>query len=460
MAHSRSIRVKSVNPKSVGILGATFATPNLGVSALASGAIRCLHKRYPDAKLFFLDYEPEITKTVVEEDCELVVPMIQMRFSKRFWLKNNIVVLLLLAVFYRLLPIEFIRTLLKKRNRTFSAICDAELFTAVSGGDSFSDLYGLPRFLYVVLPQVLVLLLGKPLIQLPQTYGPFKGKIAGATARWIVTRSDRAFCRDFSSLNSMFSEKGQGSQPSNASFCYDMAFGIDSSAPAQLAIDGVDVEGREDGSLIGVNISGLLYREAGHKRSSFGIRANYRDTMLAVIDYFIREVDARVLLVPHVMGDEPGDESDLQVCREIYAELKDTYKGKIGVARGVYGPNEIRYIIGKCDFFTGSRMHACIAAWSQCIPAVAIAYSDKFLGVLNTIGVSSLAADARALTQQDLIDRLRAAFHARRETSTRLKAVIPDVRSTVHHMLFDTADESPNATQREKGSETVAAHAT
>jgi colanic acid/amylovoran biosynthesis protein WcaK/AmsJ len=443
------LQMKSNNPKSIAILGATFETPNLGVSALAAGAVRCLHKRFPDADLFFLDYEPPVVRPVVEEDTVLEVPLVQMRFSKRFWLSNNIVVLLLLAALYRLCLFKGLRAALTRRNSTFEKICNADLFTAVSGGDSFADLYGLPRFLYVCLPQILALLLGKPLVQLPQTYGPFKGTLARSIARFIVHHSACAFCRDFSSLNKLYGTSPSSARRSNAAFCYDMAFGIDSIAPQNLDVDGIDLTAPRERSLIGLNISGLLYREAGSSQSAFGIRSNYRATMLAAIDYFIAEENTTVLLVPHVFGYEANSESDLEASKEVFAELQNRYAGRIGLACGSYGPNEIRYLIGQCDFFTGSRMHACIAAWSQCIPAVAIAYSDKFLGVLETIGVESLAADARSLSQEQILAILRNAYRGRKGMHNRLNAVIPEVRSAVHHLLFDPSGSTVRGLEKE-----------
>ncbi|HWA96045.1 MAG TPA: polysaccharide pyruvyl transferase family protein [Terracidiphilus sp.] len=445
-------------PKSIGILGTTFETPNLGVSALAAGAVRCLHKRYPEAHLFFLDYEPEVTRTVMEADGPIAVPLIQMRFSKKFWLQNNIAVLLLLAAICRLLPFKSLRAAFMKRNRVFRTICEAEMFTAVSGGDSFSDLYGLPRFLYVSLPQILALVLRKPLIQLPQTYGPFRGSFARWTAQQIVRHSERAFCRDFTSLDKMFGADTGAPRPANAAFCYDMAFGIDNITPQSIDIDGIDIAAPRSGPLVGVNVSGLLYREACSNRNSFGIRSNYRTTVLTIIDFLITAGNATVLLVPHVFDMEAESESDLEVCKEIFAELESRYKGHIGIACGSYGPNEIRSIIGHCDFFTGSRMHACIAAWSQSIPAVAIAYSDKFLGVLNTIGVDSLAADARKLSQEELLETLKRGFRTREVTAAKLRSVIPDVRMAVHQMLFDHRETPEDAAEHATAREPVAVH--
>lgn len=435
---------------SIGILGATFETPNLGVSALASGAIRCLHQRYPGARIFFLDYEPAVTRKVIEDGKPLEVPLVNMRFSKRFWLRSNIVVLLLSAFISRLLPFHSVRSLLTKNNPTFRAVSEAELFVAVSGGDSFADLYGMPRFLYVALPQMLVLLLGKPLVQLPQTYGPFRGVLARFIARQIVGRSQRVFCRDRVSLDALMGPPQTAEQRGRRGFCYDMAFGIDSVRPEKIEIAGFELPAERDPNLAGVNVSGLLYREAGAGMSSFGIRSDYRETMKAIAEILITQENARVLLVPHVYSETHGSECDQQACEKIYAELAPKYPGRIGMVLGKYGPNEIRYIIGHCGFFTGSRMHACIAAWSQSIPAVAIAYSNKFRGILETISVPSLEADARKLSGEEIAATIREAFRSRAQLAQQLQAIMPGVRSTVHQLLFT------KNRQAEKAAATVA----
>ena len=54
-------------------------------------------------------------------------------------------------------------------------ISEVDIAVAVSGGDSFSDIYGLSRFFYVALPQLLITIMGKKLVFLPQTIGPLKG---------------------------------------------------------------------------------------------------------------------------------------------------------------------------------------------------------------------------------------------------------------------------------------------
>ena len=110
--------------------------------------------------------------------------------------------------------------------------------------------------------------------------------------------------------------------------------------------------------------------------------------------------------------------------------------------RGTYNQSEIKYLIGQCDFFVGSRMHACIAAISQLVPAVCIAYSDKFAGVMETIGIESMVADARRLSASEILQMVEESFEHRAITRQILKRKIPEVKSAVLNLFRDVPGES------------------
>jgi colanic acid/amylovoran biosynthesis protein len=423
-------------PLRIGVLGATFETPNMGVGALAAGAVQCLLRRYPGSSIFFLDYGREATIRTVRIDKRTVqVSLVNMRFSKKFYLSNNIVVLLLLAIVLRIAPSTAMRRWLISKNKYLREICQADLFTSVAGGDSFSDIYGVSRFLYVSLPQILVLLLEKRLILLPQTYGPFHRRSMKLIARYIVAGSEQAYCRDYHSLDRLMGESGNNAEQSQRSFCYDMAFGINAIAPLNLSVTGLSLKAGVYRTLIGINISGLLFMGGYTRKNAFALRSDYRQLMHDLIEYLNRRTNAAVLLIPHVFGAEPGSESDVLACAQVFEKLRDKYPDRLGLLCGSYDQNEIKYVIGLCDFFVGSRMHACIAAISQLIPAVAIAYSDKFLGVIETIGVSSLSADARKLDHDEVLIAVDRAFHNRGTLARELQRKMPIIRETVGQLL-------------------------
>ena len=67
----------------------------------------------------------------------------------------------------------------------------------------------------------------------------------------------------------------------------------------------------------------------------------------------------------------------------------------------------------KSDFFIGSRMHSCIAALSQGVPCVGVAYSKKFEGVFDTVGMAEWVVDGRRLSSGEAVEKVLELFRKR-----------------------------------------------
>ncbi|HUY14109.1 MAG TPA: polysaccharide pyruvyl transferase family protein [Terriglobia bacterium] len=414
----------------ISLLGASFDTNNMGVSALTAGAIVCILHRYPDAEISLLDYGNE-GRVIQFPYGQKTVPirLVNIRFSKKFWLRNNVARLIAEALVSRLIPFTGLRRAFIRRNPWLEHLEQTDLVVAISGGDSFSDIYGLPRFIYVSLPQILAVLMGKTLILLPQTLGPFDGTVARAGARYILRRARAVYSRDRAGLGLAAGLLNLNGDSDKLRFCYDVGFAVEPRAPARLECAGLPLWQRLDVPLAGLNISGLLYSRDHQWGDAFGLRVDYKSLVHALVEFLIRDKKANVVLIPHVFG--TGGETDPPACEAVYEALKDKYPGKIGIVRGRYDESEIKHVIGTCDFFIGSRMHACIAATSQCVPAVSIAYSDKFIGVMETVGMKALVADPRRQDQAAVLRLIGEAFDKRDELREELQRIIPGVKQTV-----------------------------
>jgi polysaccharide pyruvyl transferase WcaK-like protein len=410
--------------KRVLVLGATFATDNMGVGALASGAVTILARRYPEAQISFLDYGRQATRTLLRVEGKAVeVPLINLRFSWKVFLKNNIVYLLLLAGSCRLLgPRCAARA--AAHNPWLHAIRQADVAVAVSGGDSFSDIYGLVRFFYVYLPQLLVLWVGTRLVLLPQTIGPFRSRLARGLARRLLSHAQRVYSRDRSGVQEV--QRLLGEHDERARFCYDMGFILEPRRPSPGALDELAALKRSGRLLVGFNVSGLLMMGGYDRSNAFDLKIDYRDFVERAIEFLIQGRGADVLLVPHVFGHQ--EESDAAACASVYEALKERYPSRLAYLNGHFDQNEIKYAIGQCAFFVGARMHACIAALSQAIPAIGIAYSQKFLGVFQTVGAGPLVADPRHLTTPQVIEVIDGALRRRDQIATDLRATMVEVR--------------------------------
>lgn len=431
------------NQMKVMILGASLDATNMGVGALAAGAVKCVLAQYPEARVFVLEYaKKRSVHTVRVGGRDVSIPLINIRFSKKFYLFNNIVFLLLLALALKLTPFRKLRNWVVARNSCLLEIQQASLVAAVSGGDSFSDIYGLERLLYVSLPQILVLLLGKKLILLPQTIGPFGKRFSRVIARYIIRHAERVYSRDHRGVRDVEALVGRSGGWGKIAFCYDLGFALEPVPPAALDLVGLSPTEKRAEPLVGFNISGLLYIGGYTRDNMFGLRINYRKFVYDLIEFLIMEKGTSVLLVPHVFGMDAESESDQFVSERIFEELKDRYRGHLGLVRGTYNQSEIKYVISRCDFFIGSRMHACIAAVSQCIPASCVAYSDKFVAVMETLKIDSIVADARRLSEEEILKVVARAYDHSDAIRLQLQERIAKVKASVLDLFKGTLDES------------------
>ena len=417
------------NIKEILLLGASYGTNNLGVNVLTTGALESMLAGMPQARPVLLDYGKEprhFECRIGEESRPVAVELVNLRFSKKFYLPNNVAWLVGKAAASRRLGLRG----LVNNNPWLSRIRKAGLATSISGGDSFSDIYGLGRFFYVSLPQILCLEAGLPLVLLPQTLGPFKTTVAKTVARHIMRRATVVYSRDYSGMKEMAAFLGQGVDSDKVRFCYDVGFVMNPRTPEALTLSGLTPENKPS-PLVGFNVSGLLWMGGYSGKNQFGLKTDYRALVERLIDYLIREKGASILLVPHVLGGRDHPESDQSVCEDLYRELSQAYKGKVYLAGGRFDQGEIKWAIGLCDFFIGARMHACIGAISQHIPAMPVAYSKKFVGVMETVGMDSYVADPRAMTLEEIMKVLERVWADRDRIRRRLEEKMPEVKARV-----------------------------
>ncbi len=127
-------------------------------------------------------------------------------------------------------------------------------------------------------------------------------------------------------------------------------------------------EGFLEGNTVGINVSPLVERKENKPNI---VKENYRH----LIDYILKNTDCSIALIPHVVW---KDNDDRTILREFYEEYKDT--GRVVMIED-HNCMELKGYIARCRFFIGARTHATIAAYSSCVPTLAVGYSIKSKGI-------------------------------------------------------------------------------
>jgi polysaccharide pyruvyl transferase WcaK-like protein len=298
----------------------------------------------------------------------------------------------------------------------------ADAIFEINGGDSFSDIYGVWRFIVGRFPLLSVVVLGLPFTMLPQTYGPFMGRPSRAVGRFFLHRATAIMTRDRRCEEIVRALIGRAPQ-----FCPDVAFTLHAVAPAHVVTCPRGLELRNRRLLVGINVSGLLYMGGYTGRNMFALRSDYRELVDGLVQTLLATTSADLLLVPHVFGHEEREE---EACRQIAELANQRYAGRV-FQLAAMSERELKWVIGHTDVFVGSRMHACIAALSQYVPALGLAYSDKFLGVFESAGVGDAVVDLRHVGVDQVIRRTMTTIERREETRARLERQVPAIQRQI-----------------------------
>lgn len=310
-------------------------------------------------------------------------------------------------------------------------LSDCRAVLDVSGGDSFSDIYGQHRFWSIVRPKLIAARCGIPLILLPQTYGPFNKPRNRRIARQAVHAARVAWARDPRSFEALKNLAGESFDPQRHREGVDMAFNLTPSEPEPGKLDRemhAWLEGERKFLLAGVNVSGLVALNADEARSRFSLRADYVGAILAFIERLLASDQVRLLLVPHVMSPPGSPESDSEACNRILRALPGSMRSRVHIAPTILDEREVKWLISKLDWFCGTRMHATIAALSSCVPTATVAYSDKTRGVFETCNVGDEVIDPRILDTRLVVDRLLSSWSRREETKAVVTRSIDEVK--------------------------------
>ncbi len=431
----------SSEKKNVLILGASFNTGNLGVSALAESTIQCILHSWPNANITIFGGTLELyeEKRVIRGR-EVVVKNIPIRFSKNIFLEAHIIRYYLYGVMRSLLHFHKPEQSSRIKNPCIREIVEADIVVDITGGDSFSDIYGMIRFIKSFLEKLLVVLYKKPLIFLPQTYGPFKKRLIKSMAGYILKKALAIYSRDRDGIDFLRQTFKSARIIDKIAFMPDVAFTLEPRKPEKIDVDSLFDAVNDKSILVGLNISGLIYYGGYSRDNMFDLKVNYKELIHDIIESLLMKKNVLVLLIPHIFPDVTGHvEDDTAACLEVYTELVGKYKKRLFLARGKYDHKEIKYVIGKTNYFIGTRMHSCIAALSQGIPAIGLAYSKKFKGVFETVGAEKYVADMRFDDQKEIVMMISRAYDERKVYSQNLKQIMPEIKQKVFNLFNNLA---------------------
>lgn len=251
-------------------------------------------------------------------------------------------------------------------------------------GDSFSDIYGMKRFLLDALVKTTAVKSCTPYILGPQTYGPYKNRITKIWARWIMKRADTIFTRDEKSKKTAEELCGR-----EVFLTTDVAFAL----PYQK-----QMLGEPDKVKVGFNPSGLLWSGGYTGKNQFGLSVDYQQYCWEVCEILSRNPKYEIFLIPHV-GTASEFEDDYENDSSVCYLLQKKYPN-MKILNEINTPMDVKGYIAAMDVFIGARMHATIGAFSSGVATIPVSYSRKFEGLYDSLDYGYLVHALTDSTQE------------------------------------------------------------
>lgn len=424
--------------RSACLMGCSTSTGNRGVSALAASLVAAIIHAVPDMRIYLLVGAKGAGRHRVYVGGRCVdVEIVNYRLSPRSRLSQHICWILCLSLLCRVVPLSRLRKRIAAGNRWLHILESADFVGDIRGGDSSSDLYGMARFVVGSMPTVSAALLRRDVVLLPQTYGPYRRPLSRVVARFLFGRARAIVTRDRSNLSLISSMTPVGIRRPKVMFCPDVAFTLEARDPVGMRVLPPLVPDSSRGMIVGLNVSGLLY-SGGYSRSNmFGLNFDYRRFVDLLVRSILENRGVEILLIPHTYGPAGSVNSDNHAIELVLSALSSLGNGRLHALQSEHDQHELKAIIGMCDAFVGSRMHACIAAISQGIPTYGVAYSDKFAGVFDSVGLSHTVIDARKCTIDQAVKRILSGIGRGDSSEMAGQAELDSVRKEVLRVISE-----------------------
>lgn len=312
----------------------------------------------------------------------------------------------------RLIPVRYVR------------IRDYDVVVSLCGEDFFSDNWSLHNCIFRLAQCFCALLLQKKLIILAQTFGPFKRRWSRSMARFCTKHATLVTTRDHRSYEELMALVGECPHIMETR---DLAFLLkptDWETATERHPELANLPPRFVAVSVSKTFASNVLRTNGAARAA---PERFHDAMAKCLDEFAANTRIPIVFVPQVVVGPSGD--DRRDAHEVLKRMN--HHNDVSVCGNEYTAGELKAVIGRAYIVVACRMHAQVAAVSQGIPVLALAYSPKSLDVIGRALEYEFVLDARIMEPLNFAKQAAAMMIklvARREvTRQALLAAMPEI---------------------------------
>lgn len=403
---------------------------NAGDLAILRESIACMRHAFPQADLM-ITMNDELSD-LLPTDAVFVGSFTRwmMRVDAHGewrWRKSLVplyaLLLILASLLYRLTGLQLLPRLPERRD-LLRAYYAADVVAVIGGGHLYARHAANIAFVWLWLGIALAVLMGKPLIFLPQSFGPLPGALQQGMLRWLLSRSALVVAREYRSLR-LLAEIGMRRR---VLVLPDLAFADDTTGAESLLVPEVAALAAQDQPLVG-----LTLMDWQGQNPQFRNQRSYEAAVLALMRHVHERYGARVVLFAQCTGPTAAHD-DRIIARRLLAEARAQGIDSVDFVDAALSPEQLKAAYARLDLLVATRMHSAIFALSRNVPALAIGYLYKSVGIMEMLGLERHALDIATIDREKLCAGFDVIWSERDEIRRRLSTRIPKFQGTLAHL--------------------------
>ena len=403
----------------------TCSTLNRGDAAIVLGQISLLQKHCPGAHIAITSKTPALDRLFYGPlGVEVLAPLTP-ALSVHRGPKHKL--------------IEAARGLADWANkrRLVQAVRQSDLVLGCGGGYFYSYRSVLPgtTFWQNVIHAHLATLLHRPLVFLPQSFGPFGNPLAQKGVKRLLEKQNvlKVFAREEASQQLLYRMLSKD-QHSKIALCPDMALYLEGDT-RQDAVQGELPDLPQP--ILAMNLREWSFHKAGDAAARRSKREKYLDALGTVVRFFIQRYRGSVLVVPQALGPDPS-EDDRGICVEFCRRVREHIPEGVVVQLREPDTSPLTgsmQLLSRSAVLVGTRLHSCILALLVGVPVISIGYQPKSQGTLDMLGLGRFNTDIGNLSSEWLLASVEGIMSCREEVQEEIHQSLSQARAQIEDQV-------------------------
>lgn len=275
---------------------------------------------------------------------------------------------------------------------------EAEAIFVKGGGflhDYSSGLIGWYTIYYQLYHIKLAQKMGKKVLIMPNSYGPFKSKKTAKMVRDVLDN-----CRLVTARESISASKTTNTLNKDIDLYPDLAFFLNkdnSNYDFNSLFKQYNINDKND-QLIAITVRPYRFYSYENPEEKY---MEYKKSFVDFIHYLV-ERGYKVLLVVHTRAenDHENDEKCIDEILDLLPNIDNVYK----IKDDKMNCYDLKKLYGKCQYVIGTRFHSVIFSLEQRVPCIAVTYGgNKGDGIMKDLDLSKYAVQIGELNSKKII---------------------------------------------------------